>query len=181
MKSTLALLVFALLGTPALAQSDPHGGPRGHSPYAGLEQREIKALSNEQIADLRAGRGMSLALPAEVNGYPGPRHVLELADALNLTPDQRASTQSLFAEMEREAMGLGARVIESERLLDTLFADGVGTPETLAAATTEAASLQGQLRAIHLKYHLDMKAMLTPEQVMRYNDLRGYRGSSRPL
>jgi hypothetical protein len=47
-------------------------------PYAGMQARPIKALSAEQIADLKAGRGMSLALAAELNGYPGPRHVLEL-------------------------------------------------------------------------------------------------------
>jgi hypothetical protein len=37
-----------------------------------LEQRDIKTLSNQQIADLRAGRGMGLALAAELNGYAGP-------------------------------------------------------------------------------------------------------------
>jgi hypothetical protein len=65
------------------------------SPYAGMQTRAIKALSDQQIADLRAGRGMGMALPAELNGYPGPAHVLELADKLELTPDQRASVQAL--------------------------------------------------------------------------------------
>ena len=32
-------------------------------PYAGKQARAIKALSTEQIADLKAGRGMSLHLP----------------------------------------------------------------------------------------------------------------------
>lgn len=49
------------------------------SPYTGLQERPIKALSDQQIDDLREGRGMGLALPAELNGYPGPRHVLGLA------------------------------------------------------------------------------------------------------
>ena len=31
-------------------------------PYAGLQNRAIKTLSDEQIADLNAGRGMGLAL-----------------------------------------------------------------------------------------------------------------------
>ena len=65
------------------------------SPYAGMPTRAIKALSDQQIADLRAGRCMGMALPAELNGYPGPAHVLELADKLELTPDQRASVQAL--------------------------------------------------------------------------------------
>jgi hypothetical protein len=61
------------------------------SPYSGLEEWPIKALSDQQIADLRAGRGMGLALPAELNGYPGPIHVLELGDQLRLMPVSRQS------------------------------------------------------------------------------------------
>ncbi len=57
------------------------------TPYAGMQTRPIKALSEQQMADLSAGRGMGLALAAELNGYPGPVHVLELADKLNLSPD----------------------------------------------------------------------------------------------
>ena len=68
------VVVFIVALTPvwAVAQS--------HQPYVGLQSRTIKALSAEQIADLRAGRGMGFALPAELNGYPGPLHVIELAD-----------------------------------------------------------------------------------------------------
>jgi hypothetical protein len=60
-----------------------------HSPYAGMQTRTIKALSEQQIADLKAGRGMGLVLPAELNGYPGPAHVLELSDQLGLSAEQK--------------------------------------------------------------------------------------------
>src|ERR671938_205396 len=73
------------------------------TPYAGMKTRSIKALSDQQIADLNAGRGMGLALAAELNGYPGPSHVLELADKLELSADQRASMQRLFDAMKAEA------------------------------------------------------------------------------
>jgi hypothetical protein len=63
------------------------------SPYAGMQTRPVKALSEQQVSDLRAGRGMGLALAAELNGYPGPMHVLELADRLDLSADQRAKVQ----------------------------------------------------------------------------------------
>ena len=179
MKPAFGLLAFALVSTSTPAQTDAHSGHVVQSSYAGKEQREIKALSDEQIADLRAGRGMSLALPAELNGYPGPGHVLELAGPLELTPDQRARTQSPFGAMKREAVALGERLIESERRLDALFADGVGTPETVIAATTEAALLHGQLRALHLEYHLDLRIVLTAKQITRYNDLRGDRNVPR--
>jgi hypothetical protein len=78
------------------------------SPYSGLQTRSIKALSEQQVADLTAGRGMGLALAAELNGYPGPSHVLELADKLDLSAEQRARVQQLFASMKQEALPLGS-------------------------------------------------------------------------
>jgi hypothetical protein len=83
-------------------------------PYAGMQTRPIKALSDQQIADLRAGRGMGLALAAELNGYPGPSHVLELADRLELSTDQRAGVQRLFDSMKAEAVPLGSKLLEQE-------------------------------------------------------------------
>src|ERR1700737_1781125 len=73
-------------------------------PYAGFEVRPIKALSDQQIADLRAGRGMGLALAAELNGYPGPLHVLELADQLQLNNMQRERMRELTEQMKSEAV-----------------------------------------------------------------------------
>jgi hypothetical protein len=175
--------LFALAGLVALAgpaQAQTHGGHHhnGHTPpagpYAGFEQRQIKALSNQQIADLRAGRGMGLALPAELNGYPGPLHVLELADALALTENQRTHTKTLFEAMKAEVVPLGEKIIAEEAALDRLFADHRITPDVLAAATARIATLQGELRATHLRYHLTMRALLTADQVLRYNEQRGY-------
>ena len=139
-----------------------------------MQARDIKALSEQQIADLRAGKGMSLALPAELNGYPGPAHTLELAEQLQLTPEQRARTQALFGEMQREASALGEALIDAERELDRLFSGRRATPETLAAATAKAAQAQGRLRESHLRYHLTMMQVLSADQVARYNQLRGY-------
>jgi hypothetical protein len=96
---------------------------RAQQPYAGLEERPIKALSEQQTADLRAGRGMGLALAGELNGYPGPVHVLELADALGLSDQQRAKVQDLFAAMKAEAIPLGETLIAQEAGLDKQFAD----------------------------------------------------------
>ena len=89
-------------------------------PYAGMQTRPVKALSEQQTADLRAGRGMGLALAAELNGYPGPLHVLELADQLDLTADQRTKVQQLFDAMKAEAIPVGTKLIEQEAELDRL-------------------------------------------------------------
>jgi Spy/CpxP family protein refolding chaperone len=144
------------------------------TPYAGMQARPIKALSEQQVADLRAGRGMGLALAAELNGYPGPSHVLELADQLELSDDQRARVQRLFDSMKAEAIPLGAKVIDDETALNEQFAQRTVTPESLKASTAQAAMTQGTLRETHLKYHLQTVALLTPLQMQRYAELRGY-------
>ena len=144
------------------------------TPYAGMHGRSIKALSDQQIADLGAGRGMGLALAAELNGYPGPSHVLELADKLDLSADQRAGMQRLFDAMKAEAMPLGAKLIEQEADLDKQFATRTVTPESLRASTAAAAATQGILRETHLKYHLSTGNILTPSQMTKYAELRGY-------
>jgi Spy/CpxP family protein refolding chaperone len=144
------------------------------TPYAGMQARPIKALSEQQVADLTAGRGMGLALAAELNGYPGPAHVLELADKLKLSADQRARVQQLFDSMKAEAIPLGAKLIEQEAELDKQFATRTVTPESLSASTSKVAITQGTLRETHLKYHLQIVALLTPAQMQRYAELRGY-------
>lgn len=153
--------------------ADGQAGP-AHGPYAGMHERPIKAFSEQQVADLRAGKGMSLALPAELNGYPGPSHTLELADQLKLTPEQKVRTQALFMQMQQEAKTVGEQVISAEAALDRLFREKQATPEALQAATAKAAQAQGQLRETHLRYHLVMGDVLLPEQVAAYNRLRGY-------
>jgi hypothetical protein len=172
-----ALLAFALVAaTPARAQHHSGDGPSPaqHSPYAGMQAREIKALSEQQLSDLRAGRGMSMALPAELNGYPGPAHVLELATALELSAAQAVRTRELSAQMQRESAAQGEEVIAAERSLDALFKERRANPENLAGATALAAQAQGRLRAAHLRYHLLMLEVLAPRQVAAYNRLRGY-------
>jgi hypothetical protein len=143
-------------------------------PYAGMQNRPIKALSEQQVADLGAGRGMGLALAAELNGYPGPSHVLELADKLELSADQRTRIKSLFDSMKAEAVPLGVKLIEQEADLNNQFADRTITPESLKASTGAVAVTQGQLRETHLKYHLSTVAILNQGQMQRYAELRGY-------
>lgn len=159
-----------LLGAPALAQT----------PYAGQQDRAIKALSAEQVADLRAGHGMGMALPAELNGWPGPMHVLELADRLGLDAAQRGAVQAQFAAMRAEAIAAGEAVIAAEGALDAMFARGTPTPQAIAAATLAAGQAQAALRAVHLRFHLATTAVLTPAQRTRYSELRGYTATHTP-
>ena len=164
----------ALLLTSAAAAN-------AQTPYAGMQARPIKALSEQQVADLGAGRGMGLALAAELNGYPGPSHLLELADKLNLSTDQRAAIQRLFDSMKAEAIPLGSKLIEQEADLDKQFASHTVTPESLKASTAAVAATQGALRETHLKYHLSTAALLSSGQMQRYAELRGYGGQAAPM
>ena len=179
----LTLGFSILVSLPAGAQDCNCGSSHVHgqvpaapaaSPYAGMEAREVKALSEQQINDLRAGRGMGLSLPAELNGYPGPAHVLELADALRLSDDQRAKAKALFEAMKAETIPIGERILSDETALDRLFAEKHATRAEVDAAASRIASAQGALRATHLHYHLAMTELLTPEQITQYVELRGY-------
>jgi Spy/CpxP family protein refolding chaperone len=118
---------------------------------------------------------MGLALAAELNGYPGPLHVLELGDKLNLTSAQRQRLQELYSAMMAEATTVGERLIESERALDQEFATKRMTSDRLALLTAEIGEQQGTLRAVHLKYHLTTADLLSADQRQRYAELRGYR------
>src|SRR4051812_3345086 len=81
--------VTAIAAVVFFAGSAPASEP---SPYAGQEQREIKSLSADEVKDYLAGKGMGMAKAAELNEYPGPLHVLQLASELNLSPEQKART-----------------------------------------------------------------------------------------
>jgi hypothetical protein len=169
MRSTSLLL--ALCAMPLLAAAAWGAQP---SPYAGQETRELKALSPQEIEDLRMGRGMGLARTAELNGYPGPKHVLEMAAELHLDAEQLAAVKGLEEHMYTAARPLGAAILEHERALERDFATSTVGAADLAAKTEAIGQLYGRLRAVHLEAHLATKAALRPEQVDRYNELRGY-------
>jgi hypothetical protein len=149
-------------------------------PCAGQQKRAIKALPDDDIAALRKGEGMGMAKAAELNGYPGPAHVLELAGQLGLTEIQRRDVQAIFDRMSASAKSLGGELIAQEQALDQLFAKVEITPDRLAAMTAAIAELQGRLRTVHLSAHLETRALLDPGQVVRYEQLRGYRDLHAP-
>jgi len=163
------LLVAALLTTPLRVEAQHE-----HSPYAGMETAEGTALTAEEIRQLRSGEGMRLALAAELNQHPGPRHVLELADELSLTTEQRTRVTELLESMRAEAIRVGESIVELEAHLAGAFRDGTADADSIRRMTAHLASLRGELQAIHLTAHVTTKALLTEPQVERYDELRGY-------
>lgn len=167
MKSLFLLSIAIVLSVAALAQS---------SPYAGQQTRAIKALSPDEISGYLAGRGLGLARPAELNGYPGPRHVLDAASELKLTAAQTAALEQIFAEMRSAAVPLGRSLVARETELDQLFVNHEADEPALLSLTREIGRIQGELRAVHLRAHIRTRRLLTPEQTAAYNRLRGYEG-----
>jgi Spy/CpxP family protein refolding chaperone len=144
------------------------------APYTGQESREIKALSTEDVQSYLSGKGMGFAKAAELNGYPGPLHVLELASELGLNVEQKQRTESLFRSMQSQAVALGRPLVDEESKLDALFSSKAITRELLERSLKRISELQAQVRQVHLETHLAQIEILTPAQVSKYMALRGY-------
>ncbi len=166
-------VVVLMVPALALAQHD-------HSPYASQEKRELKAFSEEEIQALFSGQGMGLAKAAELNHYPGPRHVLDLAAQLQLSETQRAEMQRIYDSMHEEAVHLGALIVDREQELDHLFATAQVNSDNLHSLVRQIAQLHGDLRLVHLQAHVEVKRRLSHEQIDTYDALRGYATAAGP-
>ena len=171
----LAAIVVAGSAAAAIAQY-PHtqGTPAPAQPYAGQQGRAVTSLSTEELQGFLDGRGMGLAKAAELNGYPGPMHVLELAADLQLGAEQRRQIEETFHRMKAKATDLGRKYVEAEKAVDAAFRSGSADAATIAARVVEANRLLGEVRLAHLAAHLEITPLLTPEQRTRYAELRGY-------
>jgi hypothetical protein len=158
------------------ASSSPTNSSQS-SPYTGQEARDIKSLSDNDVQSLQNGTGEAfggMAKLAELNGYPGPRHVLDMASELQLTDRQRIEIEMIYQNMSNKAKSIGAAIIAIEQDMDEAFANKTITQENLKLMLDKSADLYGQLRFVHLSAHLDAVQMLTIEQVQMYNTMRGY-------
>jgi Spy/CpxP family protein refolding chaperone len=123
---------------------------------------------------LLKGEGMGLASVAERNGFPGPKHVLELKEQLRLTPEQVEAAEILVEIVAVEAKALGKEIVGKEEELNAMFTSGSVHEEVLQAKLKEIGRLRADLRRVHLQAHLRMKESLTPLQREHYSKLRGY-------
>lgn len=165
----LLLIVGGLVGYAVRAYQ-----PTPVSPYVEQLDSPVRGLSTQEVDDLLNGRGAGYARTAELNSYPGPRHLLDLTEGLGLSQTQVEALNEIFEEMQAEAQGLGMQIVEAEGSLSASFADRAISDETLAGQILDLAELYGQLRVVHLQAHLQSRALLTDDQVTHYNELRGY-------
>ena len=134
----------------------------------------VRGLSAQEVDDLRAGHGMGYARMAELNNHPGPRHLLDLSGKLDLTEAQTEQVTEIFTAMQAKATQLGEEIVAREAELSALFAAGDVDQTKAQAQVTALADLYGQLRFVHLRAHLQVTLLLSPAQIVVYNQLRGY-------
>nr|WP_295888711.1 hypothetical protein [uncultured Devosia sp.] len=161
---------FAILILPTVAQETPHHSPASHET---AEFSVPKSYSADDVEELLQGAGRGMAKPAELNGAPGPTHVLELAEELELRPEQRMQIEAIRLDMKTNAIAVGQKLIALELALDETFAAGEVEAEALLAALDQIANAERDLRYIHLLAHLSTPALLTADQIQRYDALRG--------
>jgi hypothetical protein len=164
----IAIIIVLAASLPAEAQD--HHAAHAAAPEVG----GTTTLTAAQVKQLLDGDGMGLAKPAELNQYPGPKHLLELAADLNLSPEQRREIERIRAAMLVAAQRLGAEIVEAERALDAAFRRRQLTEAQLREATLQIGRMQGELRAAHLVAHLHARAHLSDEQISKYAVLRGH-------
>ena len=171
MRSLSRNLTIWLFGVFVFSATTMHAQ---QSPYAGQQNRNIKALSPEQRESYLEGHGMGFAKAAELNHYPGPKHVIELSTELGLSEGQMGKIGAIFNEMQQEAKRLGEVIVNKEEQLDKLFNAVEMDQDKLQELIMSISDLNGKLRLTHLIAHVKMKSILTSDQIQRYDALRGY-------
>ena len=166
---TLATLVLIFTFTSPVSSVENH-----HSPYIGEQHRTIKSLSERDIDELQQGSGWGLAKAAELNGIPGPAHVMEMADALQLTEKQKQAIQHIYHQMKTKAIALGKKLIMLESQLNQAFTNQTINAEKLTKYVQQIETVRAHLRITHLSAHLDTPNILNTAQTALYNQLRGY-------
>jgi Spy/CpxP family protein refolding chaperone len=159
----LAALVAASIPTFAAAQTTTPPG--------------IKSMTPDEVKGYLAGEGLGMAKAGELNHYPGPKHVLAMADHLGLSDAQKAAIEKVEAAMTAAAVPLGRQIVDAETTLDRAFATGTIDQAALTTLTERIGNLQGRLRAVHLSAHLATRKLLTADQITMYDSMRGNDGS----
>lgn len=156
--------------------SDATPKPSARSSYADAYDPDasIHALNAEEVEQIRQGGGANFALPAELNGVPGPRHVLDLASELDLSLDQQAQIKAVYDRFRADAVPAGERYLAAEQALEEAFRSRTLSEVALPERVAKVSQLEGELVTIHLRAHLQTAQILTPAQISAYNQLRGY-------
>lgn len=170
----LAAPVATLLIFSGCLTGGPHPPSASSTDYPDLLASPIRGLTPNEIEELRTGAGAGMALAAELNGYPGPKHILELAERLALSQDQQADVEALFSATNAEARRIGALLLGLHKELDDGFRNRTLTESGLHDLLVKLDGQTAELRFVHLRAHLAAFDLLTPHQRAMYAEMRGY-------
>ncbi|WP_019503257.1 Spy/CpxP family protein refolding chaperone [Pleurocapsa sp. PCC 7319] len=172
----IGIAIYLISVNSVSAQQHQHSEQHNNfrSPYVEQLDSPVRGLSSEEVDNLLNGRGSGYARMAELNGYPGLRHVLDLSSELKLSAQQETDIQVAFEQMQSQAKTIGKTIVSKEQELGKSFASGKITNTELEKQTEELATLYGELRNTHLQAHLKINPILSTEQIKKYNQLRGY-------
>ena len=165
-------VAVTLVTSPAVAQDDDTGMGKGrgqqmHGQAEGGMQGTggmLGGISEQEKEMLLKGGGLGAGMIAMMNGYPGPKHVLEMGDELELTAAQRESIGTIYGKAKAESVQLGTELVEKDEALAALFTSGSVSTKDVEKRSREIGELQGRLRAAHLNAHVQTHAELTPAQ-----------------
>lgn len=172
----IAIAISLVSVTKVLAQQHQHDAQHNNfrSPYVEQLDSPVRGLSFEEVDNLLNGQGAGYARTAELNGYPGLRHVLDLSSQLNLSFQQEKEIQAAFEQMKSQVKSIGETIVSKEQKLSKAFASREITNTELEKQTSELAELYGELRKTHLQAHLQINPLLSTKQIKKYNQIRGY-------
>ncbi len=157
---------------PATAQQGHDAGVHQGARQSGGPHKTVQQWMDDFDRVIAGGRGAGLAFAADQNGYPGPMHVLELADELALSPEQQAKMRALVEAMFAESKPKSARLLDAERRLRAVFAEGRANETAIRTAVGEVERARSEVRLIHLLTHLKTRDLLTEEQRRLYHEAR---------
>ena len=115
-------------------------------------------------------------------GMLGPRHgpmMGEWAERLHLTEEQTARLQKLRESFLRETLTLRNDLVIKRLDLNDLLADPRSDPRRVLAKQTEISELESKIGERMVIYRLEMRQILTPEQVKLLPEgifFRGFHG-----
>ncbi|MBX3455668.1 hypothetical protein [Ferrovibrio sp.] len=116
--------------------------------------------------------GQEYGAVAERSSYPDPQSVLDMADTLNLSDTQRLQMRGLQQRLQGESTALARKIAALEKRLQQSFADDSIDQERIEGLSARIGELEGKQRAAYLQAHLEAKALLDAEQVLRFTQLR---------
>jgi hypothetical protein len=160
------LFTFLLLLTAASTYAQSITDTAGkRSPARTLTYQQYQAY-------LKGEAGEDLARVAEMNHYPLPDKVLKWRNEIDLSPIQIKKITEASAYLRRRRLQIGGSIIDTEKMLDSMFRYNKVQDGNLIFYATRYGSYQGELRNAFLQACLSTQKLLSQQQLNRYESLQ---------